>query len=127
MDRDEAIKRIRAGLRRRSGKSWSVCGGRGTAWGWIRICAPPARCTWRHRLKEGATDNSPGNWEAYNSGERGGYMSPADCAELGNLLGKDGPAHCQGESVPASSDYRREYVARAEGKTPEVIGHPYWD
>ncbi len=36
MDRDEAIKRIRAALKRRSGKLWSVTGGRGTSWGWIK-------------------------------------------------------------------------------------------
>jgi hypothetical protein len=48
LDRDEAIKRIRAALKRRSGKAWSVTGDRGTAWGWIKIDAPPARRTWRH-------------------------------------------------------------------------------
>lgn len=53
--RDSAISTIRAALRRRSGKAWSVTGGRGTAWGWITIEAPPARRTWSHRLKAGAT------------------------------------------------------------------------
>src|SRR5919106_1076456 len=42
-DRDEAIRQIRAALRRRSGRAWSVTGGRGTAWGWITITAPRAR------------------------------------------------------------------------------------
>lgn len=42
-DRDDAIRRIRQALRRRSGKAWSVTGGRGTAWGWITITAPPRR------------------------------------------------------------------------------------
>lgn len=42
-DRDEAIARIRAGLKKRTGRPWSVTGGRGTAWGWIRIGSPPAR------------------------------------------------------------------------------------
>lgn len=49
MDRNEAIDRIRKGLRRRSGKAWTVRGGRGTAWGWIRVEAPPRRRTWRFR------------------------------------------------------------------------------
>ena len=41
--RNETIKAIRKALRARSGKSWSVTGGRGTAWGWLTIDAPPAR------------------------------------------------------------------------------------
>lgn len=42
-DRDHTITTIRRTLRSRSGKSWSVTGGRGTAYGWITITAPPAR------------------------------------------------------------------------------------
>ncbi|MCV7174849.1 hypothetical protein [Mycolicibacterium sphagni] len=103
VDRDAAIKAIRAGLRRRSGKSWSVRGGRGTAWGWITIAAPPARS---------------GKW---------GEMSDADAAELGELLGLGRSAHVQGVSVAADDKYRREYIARAEGREPDVIGTPYWD
>ena len=91
-DRDTAIKAIRAALKERSGKAWSVRGGTGTAWGWIRISAAPKRT------------------DAY------GRMTVEDAAELGALLGLDGSAHCQGVSVPASSDYRREYVARAQGR-----------
>jgi hypothetical protein len=101
-DRDATIKAIRKALRARSGKAWSVTGGRGTAWGWIRISAPPARC-----------------------GEFG-YMGDEDRAELGRLLGLD-PAHCQGISVPASSAYRAEYIDRAEGRAPSAFGSPYWD
>ena len=37
LTRDEAIGRIKASLKARSGKAWSVRGGRGTAWGWITI------------------------------------------------------------------------------------------
>lgn len=44
MDRNETIARIRAALKRRSGRPWSVTGGRGTARGWITLPAPrPAR------------------------------------------------------------------------------------
>lgn len=99
-DRDQAIKQMRAALKRRSGKAWSVTGGRGTAWGWITITAPPARR------------------------EQFGYMSEADRTELGELLGKGQPIHDQGESIPAGSDYREEYVARCEGRTPTVHGAP---
>ena len=102
-DRDVAIERIRKALRQRSGKAWSVTGGRGTAWGWITITAPPAR-----RVEFG-------------------YMTDADRAELGALLGLDHPAHPQGEQVAASTAYRTEYIDRAEGRTPSAIGQPYWD
>lgn len=103
LDRDVAIAKIRAALKERSAKRWSVCGGRGTGWGWIKVIAPPAR--------------------------RGEYdeMSDEDCAELGELFRLDRPAHFQGLDIPASSAYRREYVARAEGRRPDVLGTPYWD
>lgn len=102
IDRDDAIRLIREALKKRSGKAWSVKGGRGTGWGWITVSAPPARC-----------------------GEYG-YMSDADRTELASLLGL-GHAHQQGVTIAAASDYRREYVTRALGL--EVLDHgtPYWD
>lgn len=106
MNRDEAITAIRAALRRRSAKKWSVRGGRGTSWGWITIIAPPKRC------------------------DEYGSMSESDRAELADLLGLDAAsaaAHHQGVQIPASTQYRREYIARAEGRKPDVIGTPYWD
>jgi hypothetical protein len=101
--RDETIRRIREALRRRSGKTWSVTGGRGTAWGWIEIHVQPR--------------------------QRGEYgtMPQAAREELTALLGLTHPVGDQGESVPAGLDYRREYVDRAEGRTPSVIAKPYWD
>lgn len=102
MERDDAIQRIRTALRKRSGKAWSVKGGRGTAWGWIAISAPPARLA-------------------------GGYMTEADSKELGELLDLGHPAHMQYESVPSGSHYREEYVDRAEGRKPEKCGEMYWD
>jgi len=114
MDRDEAIRRIREGLKARSGKSWSVKGGRGTGYGWLRIDAPPAR---RRFEWDGTTPVAEG---------REGYASKADREELAKLLGLE-TIHAQGESVPASSDYRVEYVDRAEGRPPSKIGRPYWD
>ena len=102
MTRDEAIKRIRAGLKKRSGKSWSVRGGRGTDYCWISIISPPKRQI------------------------RPGVMSPEDHAELRALLDVNRVLDI-GVDVPASNDYYKEYVARAEGRTPEVYGKPYWD
>lgn len=103
LSRDEAIAKIRAALKARSTKRWSVRGGRGTSWGWITIIAPPARCA-----------------------DHGG-MTDDDCKDLGELFVLDHPAHFQGISVAASSHYRREYVSRAEGREPDVRGEPYWD
>lgn len=126
-DRNATIKTIKSALQRRSGKAWSVTGGRGTAYGWITINAPPKRCTAGYELKPGCSD-IPENYvridDKYPEGN--GYMTLPDREELKNLLGLD-RMHDQGENVPASGDYRREYLARAEGKTPTVIAQPYWD
>lgn len=99
--RDDAIARIRAALKQRSGKTWSVRGGRGTGWGWIDISAPPKRL------------------------DRFGAMSPEDCELLGDLL--DMGVAPYGVQIPASTAYRVEYVDRAEGRPPRRTGTPYWD
>lgn len=129
MDRDEAIARIRKALRQRSGKAWSVTGGRGTAWGWITIDAPPARRTWKYEPPPGKTpgETMPGEYvEVERPGEPWGHTSPAERAELAALLGLE-RVHHQGVSIAASSDYRIEYVDRAEGRAPSKTGTPYWD
>lgn len=97
LSRNAVTSRIRAALKRRSGKRWSVTGGRGTAYGWITIDAAPGRS-----------------------------MTDAERAELATLLGLD-TVHHQGVSIPSSNDYYREYIDRAEGRAPRVIGRPYWD
>lgn len=109
MDRNEAIKRIKAALQRRSGKTWGVTGGRGTAWGWITVQAPPRRRT--------------SNFDGTASGD---HTTPEERAELATLLGLE-RIHPQGCSIAASSHYYREYVDRAEGREPSVRGEPYWD
>jgi hypothetical protein len=98
VERDEAIQRIRTGLKKRSGKTWSVRGGKGTAWGWIDIDVPPARESNRE----------------------------AELKELAVLMNLP-TVHHQGMQVPASHDYRQEAVDRAEGRVPSVYGKPYWD
>lgn len=102
-DRAEVIRRIRAGLRKRSGRAWSVTGGRGSSYGWISISALPRDC------------------------DPSGRMSDRDRALLARLLGLSQPCGFQGELVPGSVAYRREYIDRAEGRTPSVYGRPYWD
>ncbi len=129
MDRAEAIARIRKALRARSGKAWSVTGGRGTAWGWLTIDAPPARRTW-HQVDTGrkGPDGRPVYEWIDDPGHPFGYTGPAEREELAKLLGLDRPVHHQGESVPASNADRRWYVARAEGR--DDAGEkpaPYWD
>ncbi len=109
-DRNEAITTIREALKRRSGKAWSVKGGRGTAWGWITIIAPPRRRT--------------ANWDGDGPGH---YMTQADREELTRLLDLPQPVHFQGESIPSGSDYRAEYIDRAQGRTPTRYGKQYWD
>ena len=127
MDRNDTIKRIKTALQRRSGKAWSVTGGRGTAWGWITIDAPPVRRTSHSVLKVGAVTTWPEDYEEKDTGELNGNMTISDRLELQKLLGKPDPVHCQGESIPASSDYYQEYIDRAEGRAPRTYGQKYWD
>ncbi len=127
-DRNDTIKRIKTALQRRSGKQWSVTGGRGTAWGWIEITAPPARRTAGHELTPGAAD-LPENYIKNDTlfPQGGASMTTADQIELGALLGLDRKSYDAGESLASQGDYYREYIDRAEGRTPAVIATPYWD
>jgi hypothetical protein len=130
-DRNATIAEIKRALQRRSGKPWSVTGGRGTAWGWIHIDAPPARKTWkcRERLDKVGDYSLPWSerYEEYDTHEAGHSTGPQDRVELANLLGIDLSQISGGVSVPAGSDYRQEYIDRANGRTPSKIGTPYWD
>jgi hypothetical protein len=86
IQRDEAITRIKAALKRRSTKTWSVTGGTGTARSWITVQAPPRRC------------------------DQDGCTSPEDSAELGLLFGQPGPVHRQGLQISLGE---REYCVLA--------------
>jgi hypothetical protein len=137
-DRASTIRAIRAGLKRRSGKTWSVPGGRGTAWGWLRISAPPKRlgCAGLHRMELGAICLACGvdRWDKPDACSAhvctpdcgAHYITPTDRKLLAELLGLE-RVHPQGVQVANSSDCYREYIDRAEGRTPSVIGEPYWD
>jgi hypothetical protein len=127
MERNAVIKQIKADLQRRSGRQWSVTGGRGTAWGWITIDAPPSRRTVHCRLKAGATGSQPEDYEEIDTAEIGGSMKFEDRQELARLLGFDKPVHSQGVSIAASNDYYEEYLVRARGEKPVKIAQPYWD
>ena len=43
IDTNEAVKRIRTALKRRTGTSWSVTRGKGTGYCWLKVAAPPSR------------------------------------------------------------------------------------
>jgi hypothetical protein len=104
LTRETVIQRIKSALERRSGKKWSVTGGRGTTRGWLKISSPPQRR------------------------DRYGRMTPEDRAGLAALLGVS-PARIRPdyESIPDQDDYYREYIDRAEGREPRVRGKPDWD
>lgn len=130
LTRDEAIARIRIALKQRSGKAWSVKGGRGTAYGWIDISVPTARksCSMDHVWDaSGITCRDCGRHylDVRGTALEGceahvctdtcyiAYVSPADRAELAALLGVE-RVHCQGVSI--SPDARSYYVMSAEGR-----------
>jgi hypothetical protein len=101
-NRDEAIAEIRAALKRRSGRTWSVTGGKGTAWGWITVTTPPARR------------------------DEFGCLAEEDRAELSRLMGEH--IHQQGVSIPASAAFREYWVERARtGKAAGEQPEAYWD
>jgi len=123
-DRDTAIQYIKIHLNKRTGMNWSVRGGRGTSWGWIKIDAMPKQCTWHHVKRETPVDGQ--EYELRNTGEPHGCMSPEHAEALKNALGLDRVSH-QGVSIPASGKYRMEYCQRAAGEAVTVRGEQYWD
>ena len=50
VERNELIARVKAALKARSDRPWSVTGDRGTSYGWVTVTAPP-----RRRTEEGST------------------------------------------------------------------------
>lgn len=123
IDRDEAIKRIRAALKRKTGKSWSVSGGRGTAWAWIRVQAPPRR---RVKVDENPdfefgdntvtciskTGKPPWIDRKPDEGETAYFTSYAECIELAVAIGLERPVHYQGFQV--GPDETERWVLRIE-------------
>lgn len=108
--RDEAITRIREGLKRRTGHTWSVTGGRGTAWGWIHVATPPS-----HGPKHG---------------RHRGELSTGERVALSRILGYapgEGTVGHQGWSIPGSSAYYRDAIKRAERGLSDETPKPYWD
>lgn len=92
--RDAVIKDIRASLKSRSGKAWSVRGGEGTAWNHITISAPPSRLV-------------------------NGRLSEEDSAELHKLLGLSWNPNpgvtVQSITVEDTNQARLDFMNRARG------------
>jgi hypothetical protein len=104
LDKASVILRISSGLTRRSRLRWDVYGGPLGSYGRLTIASPP------------------------NRRDAGGAMSENDRRELAALLGLDGPVGPEGAVIVGGSDHYVEYIDRAEGRAPRVIGetHP-WD
>ena len=123
IDRDEAIKRIRTALKRKTGKTWSVTGDRGTAWGWIRVQAPPKRRIW-HEAKGDPSDpawlNIPWNErirEVPPTDEQRpwAYTPMAECRELARAFRLPNlPYGVHHQGLLISPDEREWYVLRIE-------------
>ena len=93
-------------MMKHNSKPWRVATNRhtntdGTSWGWIDVNSPPKR-----RVD--------------------GSMSGPDRVLLGQVLQLGGAAHDQGESIPAGTAHRREYLCRAAGLA-FTVAEPYWD
>lgn len=124
-DRDTAIAEIKKALKQRTGRSWSVTGGKGTAWGWITINAQPKDRVWEHVKLPVAGPNGE-EWEEKATAGEYGHMGPELREELRKALNLE-RVHYQGEMIAPSNKHRLEYVARARGETPTVRGEIYWD
>jgi hypothetical protein len=127
-DRNAIMKAIRVALQRRTGRTWSVTGGRGTAWGWLKIDAPPKRRKWLwvDNGRKGA-DGEVAYDYVFSPDAEYGHMSHADQETLRKALGLTAEVHHQGVSIPSGSNYWTEYFDRAEGREPRSFGKQYWD
>jgi len=103
-DRNVVIGRIKRALAER-GFRYSVTGGRGTAWGWIHIALLPSV-------------------EKLLTPEK----RTAAARELHAAFGLNPRCFTSdGISIAASTAHYREYLERAQGKTPTKAAEPYWD
>lgn len=114
--RDEAVKRIKAALLRKTGKQWLVHGGRGTAWGWITVEAPKARRVALEMnpayLSSYETPGMDRDIEVIRGDGNNYYTGKADCKILAKAFGLSRPVHHQGLHI--SPDECEFYVLRAE-------------
>ena len=121
-ERSVVTKRIKAALKRKTGKTWSVTGGRGTGYCWLTVHSPKSRRV-AHKINPdwngfdsipvcvAKTGRTP--WIDYISenGDENCYMSDQDREELARVFGLNHPAHHQGHSI-SPDDWERymEYI-----------------
>ena len=113
LDRSEVVKRIKAALKCKTGKTWSVHGGCGTAWGWLTVEAPKSR---RVSVKDNPAYvdpwETPGELRYFEYIRENGenyFTSRAACAELALAFGLSEPTHYQGLQIaPEKWEYYLE-------------------
>jgi len=122
MNRAETTKRIKRALKERTGRTWSVTGGRGTGWGWLKITSPKGRRV-NHAISPKYADNphiypAPPDFlldVAPDEGEIGWYMSKEDRAILQEALGLLNVSYQHISISPEEWDW---YLDRAENGPP---------
>lgn len=117
---NEAIKRIRAALKKKTGKTWSVTHGRGTSSCWITVQAPPRRRVNHDPIGD---INAPGWYDqpyrervrevAPPQGKRGMYTSFRECDQIARAFALD---YVPDQGLLISPDETELYVTRAETK-----------
>ncbi len=94
LDGTQYTKLLRKILKIRTGRTWSVKVGRGTAYSWIDVTSPPAR-------------------------QEGYYMSADDESLLSAVLNEaTGQQHV---SIPPTSGFRHSYLLRAAGLPIDTV------
>lgn len=126
IERADAVKRLKKALRTITGKTWSVSGARGTAWGWIDIQAPKSRRVghtpnpaWKHWEMD--TQEPPFFENPDAPKDERWYTNLADEAVLRDIFDMTGFYIHQGMSVPPDS--REWYVLKAEEKAAAMTGN----
>lgn len=116
IDTDESVKRIRAALKRKTGMAWSVRRGKGTAYCWLSVGAPPRRQVAHDRNPAwncwDMDSNEPPYFERPKvKGDLVTHTSNTDAQILADIFGKSAH-HCQDMSI--SPDAHEWAVLTAE-------------
>lgn len=113
LEHNEVTKRIKAALKRKTGKTWSVTGGRGTGWDWITVQAPKSR---RISCRENPdyvdpweTPNEQRYFEYRRKDGKNRFTSREDCEELALAFGFRKPVLYGGLQIPPQ---KREHFLR---------------
>lgn len=113
INRADAIKSIKVGLKKLTGRSWNVSGNRGTAYGYINIDAPKARR----------------NFDSYGKlleqVDSYAYMGLEDRRALAQVFKCGDTVHFQG--MVCSPDEREFTVAAAEGRIKPCANGNGWE